>query len=134
MLNIPLSKAVNQAQKIAKTIKGGEVFALIGDMGSGKTTFTKELGKNLGIKNTITSPTFVLMQEYKTGIKNKKNAPLWLYHLDLYRSKNFEEIKALGVEEIWDRPETITVIEWADKITENLPKNSIKINFINDVK
>jgi tRNA threonylcarbamoyladenosine biosynthesis protein TsaE len=133
MLNIPLSQATSQAQKIAKTLKGGEVFALIGELGSGKTTFTKSLGKALGIKNTITSPTFVLMQEYKTTQKSKNNTPLWLYHLDLYRAKNFNEIKTLGIEEIWNRPETITVIEWADKITKNLPPKTITLKFVRDV-
>lgn len=133
MLNIPLSKATTQGQKMAKTLKGGEVIALIGELGSGKTTFTKALGKALGIKTTITSPTFVLMQEYKTTKTSKKNTPLWLYHLDLYRTKNFNEIKTLGIEEIWNRPETITVIEWADKITSDLPPKTITLKFFSDV-
>lgn len=133
MLHIPLSEATAQAEAMAKTLRGGEVLALIGDLGSGKTTFTKALGKALGVKNTITSPTFVLMQEYQTNKLSKIKSPLWLYHLDLYRSKDFKEIKTLGIEEIWNRPETITVIEWADKITSHLPSNTITIQFNRDV-
>ncbi len=133
MLHIPLSEATAQAEAMAKTLRGGEVLALIGDLGSGKTTFTKALGKALGVKNTITSPTFVLMQEYQTNKLSKIKSPLWLYHLDLYRSKDFKEIKTLGIEEIWNRPETITVIEWADKITPQLPSNTITIQFNRDV-
>lgn len=126
---IPLSKATKLAEDIAKTIKGGEIFALSGDLGAGKTTFTKALGKALGIKQTIPSPTFVMMQEFE--IKTRK---LTLYHLDLYRTNTFAEVEGLGITQLWGRPETVTVIEWADKISKNLPKHTIRIKFIRDVK
>ena len=131
-MNIKLSQAVKQARKIAGTLKGGEILALSGDLGSGKTTFTKALGEQLGVRELITSPTFVLMQHYKTKLKGSDSKPIWLYHLDLYRTKNFSEIKDIGLTEVWGRPEVITVIEWADKISSQLPKNTIKILFIRD--
>lgn len=131
--NIKLSETKKQAKLIAKTIKGGEILALSGSLGSGKTTFTKALAKELGVKQTVTSPTFVLMQEYKTGKKSVNKTPLWLYHLDLYRTKNFAEVSGLGLKEVWGRPEVVTVIEWADKISTHLPKNTIRINFTRDV-
>jgi tRNA threonylcarbamoyladenosine biosynthesis protein TsaE len=118
-LEIPLSQAEKYAKGLAATIKGGEVIALIGDLGSGKTTFTKALGKALGIKHSIPSPTFVMMQEFE--VPKKK---LFLYHLDLYRAKNFAEVKSLGITHWWGRPETVTVIEWADKIIKDLPANT----------
>lgn len=120
-MNLPLSQASSTAQKIAKTIKGGEVFALVGELGSGKTTFTKALGKSLGVRQNISSPTFVMMQQFEIASHNPK---LFLYHLDLYRTKNFAEVKSLGITEWWGHPETVTVIEWADKILEHLPKKA----------
>lgn len=131
-LTIKLSEATKQASQIAKSLTGGEILALSGSLGSGKTTFTKALAKELGVKQTVTSPTFVLMQEYKTQKKSLSKDPIWLYHLDLYRTKNFAEVSGLGLEEIWGRPEVITVIEWADKIKERIPKQAVQINFIRD--
>jgi tRNA threonylcarbamoyladenosine biosynthesis protein TsaE len=121
-----LNSIPHLAKKIAKSIKGGEIFALIGDLGSGKTTFTKTLGKALKIKHHITSPTFVLMNRYPFKLKTRK---LYLYHLDIYRLKNFKDILALGINEIWGQKDTVTVIEWADKIKKYLPKKTVKIHF-----
>lgn len=115
---IPLSQAESQARKIAKQIKGGEIYGLIGPLGSGKTTFTKALGKALGIRQTISSPTFVMLQQFELPDSR------FLYHLDLYRVKNFAELKSLGITEWWGHPKTVTVIEWADKILPHLPKNT----------
>ncbi len=113
---VPLSRAEDYASKLASKIKGGEIIALIGELGSGKTTFVKALGKALGIHQSISSPTFVIMQEFK--IPKRK---LYLYHLDLYRTKSFKDIESLGVTQWWSHPETVTVIEWADKIQKHLP-------------
>lgn len=126
MIEIKLSQVNSEAAKIAKKLKGGEILALSGTLGSGKTSFTKALAKELGVSRTVTSPTFVLMQQYK----GKK---FWIYHLDLYRTKNFAEVYALGLEEVWGRKETITVIEWAEKIRDHLPSNTIHINFTRDI-
>ncbi len=134
MKNVRLSQAETEANKLTKALHGGEVLALIGDLGSGKTTFTKALGKALGVRSTITSPTFVMMQQYQTTTKNKEDKPLWLYHLDLYRTNNFSEVKSLGVEQYWGHPETITVIEWADKILDQLPKEVLLFKFTRDAK
>jgi tRNA threonylcarbamoyladenosine biosynthesis protein TsaE len=138
---------------IAKEITGGEIFALVGPLGSGKTTFVQALGKELKIRNKITSPTFILLQAFpfrlhpvrslprhkvaaagvlrhptSNGVNGKKD--VWLYHLDLYRTKNFREIKALGLLEVWGRTDTVTVIEWADKIKKYLPNNTKVIKFL----
>ena len=127
-IKIPLSQAESTAKKMARTIKGGEVIALIGPLGIGKTTFTKTLGKALGIKQSIPSPTFVMMQEF--AIPKQK---LYLYHLDLYRIKNYKEVSSLGITQWWGHPETVTVIEWADKIQAHLPKDTIIIYLHRDV-
>ncbi len=122
MTKLPLSKAEQSARELAKKIRGGEIIALVGELGSGKTTFTKALGRALGIKQNISSPTFVMMQQFTTKLIGKKK--LHFYHLDLYRTKNFSDVKALGITEWWGHPKTVTVIEWADKIKDSLPKST----------
>ncbi len=125
---IPLSQADSTARQIAKKIKGGEIYGLIGPLGSGKTTFTKALGKALGIRQTISSPTFVMMQQFE--MPDGK----FFYHLDLYRVKNFKEVQSLGITEWWGHPKTVTVIEWADKILPDLPKHTNLIYLHRDDK
>lgn len=124
---VNLDQIPKLAKDIAKNLKGGEVFALIGTLGSGKTTFVQALGRELKIRQKVTSPTFILLQTFPFRSKAKKE--FWLYHLDLYRTKNFREVKALGLLEIWGRPDTVTLIEWADKIKRHLPKKSKIIKF-----
>ncbi len=111
------------AEKVAKKLRGGEVLALIGTLGAGKTTFTKTLLKALGVKAEATSPTFVLMIPYEV------KRDLTLYHIDLYRIKGYEEVAALGVPDLWNKSDSIFVIEWADKIKKQLPPDTIYITF-----
>ncbi len=127
-LTVQLADVQQLAQTLAPTLRGGEILALIGDLGSGKTTFTRALAKRLKVRDVVTSPTFILMNRYAAQTTNRSK--IHLYHLDLYRLKNFREAKALGLTEIWQDPKTITVIEWADKIKKHLPPSSIIINFV----
>ncbi len=116
------------AKEIAKKLKGGEIFALFGTLGAGKTTFVKAIGKELKIKNHITSPTFALLNCFPVKLKNKQ---ILVYHLDLYRTAGFAEAKTLGLTEFWGQSHTITFIEWADKIKRHLPKKTKIIKFVN---
>jgi len=125
-VHISLPRAKNVAKDIFTQLRGGEVLALTGPLGSGKTTFTQFLAKYLGITTTVTSPTFVIMNRYEGKLNNKQ---IFFFHLDLYRVHNFEEVKALGITEAWGRPDTITVIEWADKIDQSLPQSTQFYNF-----
>lgn len=102
------------AQNLAKEFKSG-VIALSGDLGSGKTTFVQGFAKGLGIKDKIISPTFVLIRQHGR-----------LYHVDLYRIDNFSE---LGLEELFLDKNAIVLVEWAEKIKNLLPKNTIWITF-----
>ena len=125
-MKIKLSEVKGVATAMAKTLRGGEILALIGPLGSGKTTFTQTLGKALGIKRRIASPTFILMQKFSARRR------LTFYHLDLYRTRSFREIQALGITEWWGKPSTITVIEWAGKIRRHLPPRTRYIYLSHD--
>lgn len=124
--------SLNEIPALAKTIagelKGGEIFALFGTLGAGKTTFVKAVGKELKIKRHITSPTFTLLNCFPVKIKGKQAL---MYHLDLYRTKGFTEAKSLGLTEFWGAGHTITFIEWADKIKTHLPARTRIIKFQN---
>lgn len=119
------SQTKNLAKKIAKSFKGGEVLGLVGNLGSGKTQFTKGLAEYFKIKQTITSPTFVLLKPYKTNDKKIKH----LIHIDCYRLENPQELIDIGLQEYLNNPDCITVIEWAEKVKKILPKNTKWIYF-----
>jgi len=123
-----LTKSAKQTQKLgeglAYRLKGGEIIGLIGELGSGKTTFVQGLAKGLGIKKRVLSPTFIFVRPY-----NLFPIPYTLFHIDLYRIKTSEDAKDLGLEEIWSDPKNIVVIEWAEKIKDILPEKTIKIYF-----
>lgn len=106
-------------ERLAKKIKPPIILALISDLGGGKTTFTQGLAKGLNIKEKIVSPTFVLERIYKIPKKNYA-----LHHYDLYRI----EPNDILIDEILENArDNIVVIEWAEKILKQLPKDIIKI-------
>ena len=119
------SQAATQkiAQKLAKKLNGSDVIALFGDLGSGKTVFVQGLARGLGIKKRITSPTFVFMRAYEIKHKGEE---LTFYHLDLYRAQNIDDLKSLGLSEIFNK-DSIVVLEWADKIKNKLPAKRIDV-------
>jgi tRNA threonylcarbamoyladenosine biosynthesis protein TsaE len=118
----------NIAKKFAKTLKGGDVIGLIGDLGAGKTIFTKGLAAGLGIKQTVNSPTFVLMKIYP--VKNHKSIKQ-ICHIDAYRIINIQEASNIGIEEYLNNKNTLTIIEWADNIKNILPAGTINIKITN---
>lgn len=110
----------NFANNYAKKLKGGEIIGLIGDLGAGKTVFTKGLAKGLEIKETITSPTFVIMKVYK--VKSNLLKIKCLVHIDAYRLRSVRDLEAIGALEYFNKKDTITVIEWPENIKKILPK------------
>lgn len=116
------------AEKIATKFKGGEIIGLIGELGAGKTTFTKAIAKTLKIKKNITSPTFVLMKIYPVKLTGSKIKTL--IHVDAYRLKTAEDLTAIGAQDYLGRPDTVAFIEWADRIKKILPKQTKYISII----
>ena len=104
-------------KKLAKFLKIGDIVGLIGELGSGKTTMIKGIVKELTKKNAI-SPSFTLVNEYYNKVS--------VYHFDFYRINKKEEIKSIGWEDYLNRG--ILLIEWADKILDFLPENTILVN------
>jgi tRNA threonylcarbamoyladenosine biosynthesis protein TsaE len=104
------------AEKLGRFLMPGTVIALEGDLGAGKTTFTKGLARGLEIKKTVNSPTFTIIKEY--------HGRLPLYHMDVYRVKDaFED---LGFDEYFEG-EGVTVVEWAHLIEEQLPAHKLTV-------
>lgn len=113
------------AQSIAKKLKGGEILALSGDLGAGKTTFTQFLAKALGVKVHVNSPTFVIMRIYKTT----RHPFQHLAHIDAYRLDSEKELEYLGLDQYLGQSTAITVIEWAEKIKNEL-RNNKKVMYL----
>lgn len=119
-------KSLKETKKYAKlfcnTLKGGEIVLLKGDLGAGKTTFTKFVAKYLGVKVPVTSPTFTLIQEYN-------GKALKLVHCDMYRVEDESEVIEMGLEDMLYEKSTdkVFIIEWPDKIP-NILKNLKTIN------
>ncbi|UII56227.1 tRNA (adenosine(37)-N6)-threonylcarbamoyltransferase complex ATPase subunit type 1 TsaE [Cytobacillus spongiae] len=104
------------SKRLGQLLQAGDVLTLEGDLGAGKTTFTKGLAKGLDIAKTVNSPTFTIIKEYRGRLP--------LYHMDVYRVEDsFED---LGFDEYFDG-EGVTVVEWAHLIQEQLPKELLEI-------
>ncbi len=105
--------------ELGRKVKPGTVIALTGDLGAGKTTLTKAIAKGLGVTETVTSPTFTVVKEYRSG-------RLPLYHFDVYRIGDPEEMYELGYEEYF-YGDGVCVVEWADLVEELLPGDAVRI-------
>jgi len=109
------------ARAIADAAKANDVIVLGGDLGAGKTTFTKSFGLGLGVTDPITSPTFTLAQQYDGG-------RLTVHHLDVYRIDQIEEVIDLALPELFESG-GVVVIEWGDKIAPALPSGYALLRF-----
>jgi len=98
---------------------------LLGELGAGKTVFAKGVGKGLGVKPTIHSPTFLLMKRYPLARSCFKN----LWHIDCYRIHNARELIALGLKDILRDPTNVVVIEWPERVRKLIPRGALTVSF-----
>ena len=114
-MSVFISKSAEQtlafAERYAKTLRGGDVLLLDGEMGAGKTLFTKGLAKGLGIEEEVTSPTYAYMNDYDGR----------LFHYDCYRIESVEQAERLGLADYFDMG-GVCVIEWSQNIAPLLPR------------
>lgn len=103
---------------------GGQVIALSGCLGAGKTKFVQGLARGLGVVVKVNSPTFNILKVYLTKHKSIKT----LCHVDAYRLQSENDLRVLGIDEFFESPVTVTVIEWADKVKKILPRDTIFID------
>lgn len=113
-------ETIKAGYNVAMELNDAAVVALYGDLGTGKTCFVKGIAIALGINDAIVSPTFTLVREYSGSRK--------LYHIDLYRMRNIEEIIDAGIIE-YINFRAIVVIEWADRLADYLPSSAVKVKF-----
>ena len=113
------TETVEIAQNLESEKFPNMVICLYGDLGSGKTVFSKGFAQALGIDEPVTSPTFSIIKEYTSG-------EMPLYHMDVYRVDN--NVESLGIEEYFDKG-GVTIIEWADLIKDYLPEERLDIKF-----
>ena len=123
MKRIYTTESVSETEKlgaeIGRAAKPGDVIALFGELGTGKTAITRGIACGLGITEDITSPTFSLMEIHEGDIT--------LYHFDLYRIEDDSEFNNLCFEEYWEN-DGVSVIEWAERALSRLPEERININ------
>ena len=109
------SETAKLAEELAAELKPGDLVALYGDLGTGKTTFSKAAIRALGVSDTVTSPTFTIVKEYRGRLP--------VYHFDVYRVHSEEDLFEIGYEEYF-YGDGLCVVEWADKIEELLPEDT----------
>lgn len=114
------------AYELARNSKPGDVYALIGDLGVGKTAFTKGFAQGLDISEPIVSPTFTFVQVYDEG-------RMPLYHFDVYRISDVSEMDEIGYEDYF-YGDGVSIMEWANLVEDILPDNVIRITIEKDLK
>jgi tRNA threonylcarbamoyladenosine biosynthesis protein TsaE len=127
MITRSLEETKSLARRLASVLSGGENLLLIGDLGSGKTAFVQGLAEGLGISEPVKSPTYTYLREYAVPRRSTK-----LAHFDLYRLPDRPSRRELESLELFERlgdPDTITVVEWADKLGGHSPTAQFTVEF-----
>jgi tRNA threonylcarbamoyladenosine biosynthesis protein TsaE len=130
-MNITIDKPVlthNEAETeafaaaVAAVLQPGSVIALTGDLGAGKTVFTRGFARALGITEAVSSPTYTIVQEYRTPEGRD------FFHLDLYRISDEYSALGFGVDEYLDDPEAFALVEWPERIAGIMPEHTVCVN------
>lgn len=103
--------------ELAPALRDGDVVALVGELGAGKSTFVRGLARGLFVKDVLLSPSFVLARSYEGRIP--------FHHLDLYRVRSFGELSEVGLDELLPPPRGVTAVEWADRIRDRIPPGAV---------
>ena len=110
----------NVGKQFAANLKDGDVVALYGDLGSGKTQFVKGICSKLGTKQVVNSPTFIIVNEYTT------ESLLKIFHFDFYRLKHYDDVYSIGFDDYMNN-RGIALIEWPELVEDSLPKDTKKV-------
>jgi tRNA threonylcarbamoyladenosine biosynthesis protein TsaE len=139
-----LKELPSVVQEFLNNLKSGEkaiVVGLSGDLGAGKTTFAKELARQLGVAESVTSPTFTVLQKYEMrNSKLEANQKLeirkfkTLVHIDLYRFEEGDDVGVLRLDEIFGKTENLVLIEWIEKFPEIKTDIQINLKHLNEDK
>ena len=113
------------AVALARELPRGTVIALEGDLGAGKTVFSRGFARGLGITEPVSSPTYTIVQEYPLP-----EGRGMLYHLDLYRIGNSASALAFGVDEFLNDPESVALVEWPERIADILPPGTLRVEIV----
>lgn len=122
---------------IGQLCRGGEVFALSGDLGAGKTKLIQGLAAGLGIRTRVNSPTFNILKVYRIKVRSKQKKEANKFcHVDAYRLKTATDLEALGIAEIFQEARTVTTIEWGERVKKIWPPRTkvIKIRCLGEAK
>jgi len=127
-----VAQTIRVGQRLGELLAPGDLVLLLGDFGSGKTHLIKGIAQGLGSADLVNSPSFVLINEYRTG---PAQGQLPIYHADLYRIENPAELAGIGLEEAWSSG-GICLIEWAERAHDWLPQNhlAIHLRYLSDTK
>ena len=108
------------AEELSSEIKGGDIICYFGEVGAGKTVFTRGLCKGLGVTGYVNSPSYIILNQYK-------GRNYGIFHYDLYRISDVEELTEIGFYDFAGKDNSIAIIEWAEKLIEELPKKRIDV-------
>ncbi len=126
MLEVATAEDMQQlAAGMVSSLTGGEVIALSGELGAGKTVFAKGIALGLGITQVITSPTFVLMKVYP--VLGHETVTTFC-HIDAYRLSSGHDLLAVGADEYIEKLGVVTLIEWPERVSEVVPSDAIRVN------
>lgn len=121
-------ETINLGKEFAKELCSGDIVAIYGDLGSGKTEFVKGICDYFQVEEIVTSPTFTIVNKYNGSMSDNQ---IILYHIDLYRIEKESELLEIGFEEYLNDKSAISLIEWAEK-TSLIPQNAIQVKIFLD--
>jgi tRNA threonylcarbamoyladenosine biosynthesis protein TsaE len=122
IITISEEETMRWAEELGRSAGPGDVYALSGELGTGKTILAKGMARGLGITDEVTSPTFTLLEIYSPAVPGG----ITLYHFDLYRIERDAEFDHLCFEEYWEN-EGVSIIEWAERAGNRLPDNAVRV-------